>query len=173
MPSSGGQRSRELFSPAANRAEQAQTLATQETKWKESQRRHSTQAANVRMEPGKPDSGPIGLNAIALGVPLAASGQQMIQRQPRLLEAFGQRRGGIPTYQQRADAQQRRRPQQLVATTPDPLAGSHQIAQQIGHTRRQRVRIYWWFVSRTRVCQLDATTAGFWIATSRPPCQVD
>src|SRR5665213_2083975 len=66
MPSSGGQRSRELFSPAANRAEQAQTLATQETKWKESQRRHSTQAANVRMEPGKPDSGPIGLNAIAL-----------------------------------------------------------------------------------------------------------
>ncbi|HZL35420.1 MAG TPA: hypothetical protein VFC78_08930, partial [Tepidisphaeraceae bacterium] len=46
--------------------EQAQTLATQETKWKESQRRHSTQAANVRMEPGKPDSGPIGLNAIAL-----------------------------------------------------------------------------------------------------------
>src|SRR5665213_360910 len=77
MPSSGGQRSRELFSPAANRAEQAQTLATQETKWKESQRRHSTQAANVRMEPGKPDSGPIGLNAIALALQRPLSGHEI------------------------------------------------------------------------------------------------
>src|SRR5665213_267481 len=86
MPSSGGQRSRELFSPAANRAEQAQTLATQETKWKESQRRHSTQAANVRMEPGKPDSGPIGLNAIALpsGDPRAEACRFCLPCQPPL-----------------------------------------------------------------------------------------